>query len=352
MCAVNSRVTNVLIADDAPFMRKVLTAELEATGLIKVVGQAMNGKQAIEQVKTLQPDVVILDVQMPVMNGLDCLKELKTISDVPVFMFSALTREGTEETIQALELGAVDVLLKPEGGAHELSAIKEQLVAKIQMIVRRHKMSAGIPKAVSTEKQKESISRIQSRSFDLIVMGSSTGGVQAAREVVTQLPKSIPPIVWVQHMPPDFTKSLANRLDSLSRIHVKEAVDGEVLQRGTCYLAPGDCQMGIKPDKGGYSIKLGGTEKVSGHCPSCDYLFSNVHQNFKGEILGVILTGMGADGAEGLKQLHDAGAYVIGQDESSCVVYGMPRVAFQKGAVDIQVNIKEVAAAMCKVGNF
>ena len=181
-------------------------------------------------------------------------------------------------------------------------------------------------------------------------MGSSTGGVQAAMKVVPKLPENTKPIVWVQHMPPNFTKSFATRLDGLSKMKVKEAENGDKLEQGVCYLAPGGMQMNVKKIGANYTIELGGQEKVSGHCPSANNLFYSLEKYCLNNMIGVILTGMGDDGAEGLVKLRKKGAYVIGQNENSCVVYGMPKVAYQKGGVDIELDIDEIAEAIVKAG--
>jgi len=212
--------------------------------------------------------------------------------------------------------------------------------------------------AIAMGKEKKSFSRLPTgdavkklpkRSVRLIAMGSSTGGVQAARSIIPKLRKETPPIVWVQHMPPAFTTSLAKRLDGLSAMRVKEAEDGERVVSGTCYLAPGGTQMRVRKELVGFYIVLGGQEKVSGHCPSCDVLFDSVAEVCSSDSLGVILTGMGEDGAKGLKKMHDRGAFVIGQDEATSVVYGMPKAAYEIGSVDVQMGIEEISEGIQRV---
>jgi len=268
-------------------------------------------------------------------------------------MFSALTYEGATETIKALEYGAVDFFQKPESGAEGLGEVVDILVKKIVTFVRRGKVRILTgDKKPSPDKEviKPKPSRVYPKNIDLIALGSSTGGVQAAREVIPKLPKNMKPIVWVQHMPPNFTLSLSTRLDALSPMTVKEAKHGDILQDGHCYLAPGGLQMRVQKSQGGkFRLNIEGAEKVSGHCPSCDVLFDSVADYFSSNTLGVILTGMGSDGAKGLLKMHKKGAFVIGQNEASCVVYGMPRMAAQAGAVDVEVDIKEVANEMKRV---
>ena len=345
------RLIKVVVADDSLFLRTVLIKELESTDELVVVGVAKNGKEALELVETKHPDILILDCEMPVMDGIECLQQVKKKYTIPVFMLSALTYAGAGITIKALDCGAADFLQKPTAGGVGLSEIREVLLAKIKAVIRKNRFSQfkKTDTAVSGQKKSADIGKLASKKIDLIVLGSSTGGVQASREVLIKLPVDMPPIVWVQHMPENFTKSLAERLDSLCKIHVKEAEDGDLLQRGTCYLAPGGRQMEVSKRGHNFYIKLGGTDKVSGHCPSCDVLFTSVVKYFSNNVLGVILTGMGADGSKGLKQMHDKGAFVIGQDEESCVVYGMPKVAYKLGAVDIELDVKEIAKGMMEI---
>lgn len=355
-----------IIADDSAFMRQVLKDVLEEKGDVTVVAAAKNGKEAVELVKQHKPQILILDVEMPVMNGLEALRTIMKESPLPVFMFSSLTREGATVTIKALEYGAVDFLLKPLGGAHSLGDVADELIAKIKMVAQKSfykRLGPGTGQgAVATPRvpgsgapstaapvERPARAPLSRRTIELIAMGSSTGGVQAALEVVPLLAKESKPIVWVQHMPANFTKSFANRLDGVSKMRVKEAENGDIVENGVCYLAAGGVQMRLQQIGGKYKLVLNGTEKVSGHCPSCNVLFDSVAQYFSSNVLGVILTGMGDDGTEGLKKMHDKGAYVIGQNEASCVVYGMPRAAYQAGAVDIELDIKSIADGISKV---
>lgn len=343
----------VVIADDSAFLRQVLKDVLEEQDKISVVATAKNGKEAIACVKEYRPDLLILDCEMPVMNGLEALRRIMEECPLPVFMFSSLTREGASVTIKALEYGAVDFLLKPTAGAHALHEIAADLVRKIEVIVLKQRF-ARLQKSekttVAPPKPAVDIATLKKRTIDIIAMGSSTGGVQAATTVVSALPKQIPPLVWVQHMPPNFTLNFAKRLDSLSQVTVKEAENGDVLEPGVCYLAPGGFQMEVQRFSGRYRLYIAEGEKVSGHCPSCNVLFDSVQQYFTDNALGVILTGMGDDGAKGLKKMHEKGAYVVGQNEETCVVYGMPKSAYILGAVDIELPIEKIAAAIERVG--
>ncbi|HNX91079.1 MAG TPA: chemotaxis-specific protein-glutamate methyltransferase CheB, partial [Candidatus Omnitrophota bacterium] len=300
---------------------------------------------------------LILDCEMPVMNGLEALRVIMSECPLPVFMFSSLTREGAEVTIKALEYGAIDFMLKPTAGAHGLDEVIDDLVHKTEMVVLKWRFShlartKGVvrprPEAVVTKGPKE----IRRRKIELIAMGSSTGGVQAAMEVVPKLPENTKPIVWVQHMPPNFTKSFADRLNSVSKMHVKEAEDNEIIQDGTCYLGKGGYQLRVIKTGANYRVKVAGTDKVGGFCPACNVLFDSVTEYFHENVIGVIMTGMGDDGTKGLVKMHGQGGFVIGQSESSCVVYGMPAAAYNAGAVDVEVDLKEIWETIGKVGGY
>ena len=349
-----------VIADDSAFLRQVLTDVLDESGRIKVVGQAKNGKEAVALVKEHKPDVLILDVEMPVMTGLQALRQVMEEHPLPVFMFSSLTHEGASVTIKALEYGAVEFLPKPMGGAHSLDTVSDELIQKITCVARQKRFSAhgGAQPPRSAQSGAAPVTRrpgaaprsISRRNISLIAMGSSTGGVQAAMKVVPKLPAATRPIVWVQHMPPNFTKSFADRLNSISQMKVKEAEDGERIEPGVCYLAEGGKQMRLKKRGASFFIQAGGSEKVTGHCPSCDVLFKSAADYFNSDLLGVILTGMGNDGTEGLVTLHSQGAFVIGQSEPTCVVYGMPRAACEAGAVDVELDIDKIAEGIVQAG--
>jgi len=336
----------VVIADDSPLLREVLADVLKANN-IETVALAGDGREAIAAVKRCKPDILILDCEMPVLNGLEALKIIMKECPLPVFIFSSLTREGGAVTIKALELGAVDFLPKPLGGAVSLDAVTVELVEKIRLIVAKSRFGAYKEKVRRVDTRSPmAVSSVSSHETDIVAIGSSTGGVQAAGAILPQLPADMKPIVWVQHMPPNFTRSFAERLDTLSKMRVHEAADGDVIEHGHCYIAPGGMQMRVVKIGGKYRLKIGGTDKFSGHCPSCNVLFESVAAICGRNAVGVILTGMGDDGAQGLSSMHDKGAYVIGENERSCVVYGMPRSAFSLGAVDIELDLGDIPAAL------
>jgi len=336
----------IVIADDSAFLRNVLSEILHATKKIKIVGFAKNGKEAIELVQELSPDILILDCEMPVMSGLEALRKIMATCPLPVFMFSSLTAEGSSVTLKALEYGAVDYLFKPSRNSPDISEVYRELIRKIECIASSGKFKNIHQRApVKTEKI---LPDIKKSDIDLIAIGSSTGGVQAALEVIKRLPAKTKPIVWVQHMPENFTNQFAKRLNLASKITVKEAVNGDILKESTCYIAKGGLQMRVAKRENSYVLKLEGTEKVSGHCPSCDALFESISRHSSRNVLGVILTGMGNDGTKGLVSLHNKGAFVIGQNESSSIIYGMPKSAYLAGAVDIEVDICSIADVIAK----
>ncbi len=346
---------DVIIADDSAFLRQILKEVLEREGKIRVIGQAKNGKEAVELVKALRPHVLILDCEMPVMNGLEALNKIMAERPLPVFMFSSLTPESARITVKALESGAVDFFVKPTR-LFDLASVEKALVRKIETIVikgaagprLRTDWDKGFPARTLVPKRPLP-ENIPTREIDLIAMGSSTGGVQATSLLIPQLSASCPPIVWVQHMPEHFTKSFSERLAVVSKMKVLEAEDGDILQRGNVYLGRGGTQMRVAKAGGQMRIQLAGTERVSGFCPSCDVLFESVSYHYGENALGVILTGMGNDGLNGLRLMHEKKSYVIGQDEATCVVYGMPRAAFEAGVVDLQVSVEDIPSVIEKV---
>jgi two-component system chemotaxis response regulator CheB len=334
----------VVCVDDSAFLRVALKEKLEASGEIQVVASLKDGREAVEWAKTQKTDLMILDCEMPVMNGLEALRRIMKDSPLPVLMFSSLTDEGAAVTIKALEYGAVDFLLKPTSQFAGFDEVIEDLINKIKLIVNKKRFIA--PAGI---KEKPKNIELLAKRIDLIAMGSSTGGVQATMQVVPKLPANSPPVVWVQHMPEHFTKSFSQRLDGISQMRVSEARDGEVVERGHVYMARGGVQMQVAREGVRLKLRVAGTDKVSGFAPSCDVLFSSVSEHYGANALGVILTGMGADGTKGLVKMHAKGSYVVGQDEKTCVVYGMPRAAYEAGAVDVQLPIEQISSGVAKL---
>lgn len=341
----------VLVVDDSALMRALLTEIINGAGDLKVVGAAPDPIAAREMIKSLNPDVVTLDVEMPRMDGLEFLDRLMRLRPMPVIMISSMTERGSEVTLKALELGAVDFVAKPR--AENVSLMQnyaEEIREKIRAAATAHLKNGGRLAAARAPASRpvESAAGFSSRLLNekVIAIGASTGGTEAIREVLTALPASMPPIVMVQHMPETFTPSFARRLDSLSQLTVVEAQGGERLTPGTAYLAPGHSHMTIRRSGSGYVTELNKGEPVNRHRPAVDVLFASVAAEVRQNAIGVILTGMGKDGAQGMLEMRDAGAWNIGQDQASCVVYGMPREAALVGALDEVTSLDSVSGRL------
>lgn len=340
----------VLIVDDSAFMRKILTDIINADKDLMVVGTARNGKDAIAMIKELKPDIVTMDVEMPVMNGIEALEKIMEANPLPVVMLSSLTTEGGEATMTALELGAVDFVSKPSSvfliNAEEM---KKELTDKIKNAVKaklfdKLKNDLNLQRNITINHQ--TITKKPSAKLKIIAIGTSTGGPRALQSIIPIIPSNISAaLMIVQHMPPGFTKSLADRLNSMSKLHVKEAEDNEKVVAGTAYIAPGNYHLTVAEDnRGDYYIRLNQEKPVSGHRPSADVMFNSLAELGYKNVIGVILTGMGSDGANGLKALKEKSrAPIIAQDEESCVVYGMPKSAVKIGVVDEIVPLNRIA---------
>jgi two-component system, chemotaxis family, protein-glutamate methylesterase/glutaminase len=329
----------VLVVDDSATMRGLLGAALKRDPEIEVLGFANDPFEAREQMKKLNPDVITLDIEMPHMNGIEFLEKIMRLRPTPVVMVSTLTQKGADITIEALELGAVDCIGKPVGGVTAQEAFAD-LCEKVKAAARARVRPYAGPMAPVERDAGYRAAR------DLILaIGSSTGGVEALMTILSNFPETCPPTLVTQHMPATFTKSFAARLDRISGARVTEAQNGERLEPGHVYIAPGgDAHMEITSSSHP-TIRLREGEPVNGHRPSVDVLFESVAK-LNRPAVGAILTGMGRDGAQGLLTMKQAGARTLGQDESSCVVYGMPRVAFEIGAVDKQVGLARMGPAL------
>jgi two-component system chemotaxis response regulator CheB len=337
----------VLIVDDSRLIRGIFEEMLSSDPAITVVGCAVDAYDARQKIKELNPDVVTLDVEMPKMNGIEFLEKIMTLRPMPVVMASTLTQKGADITIKALEIGAVDYIAKPTDSQNRdnLMELRTQLIQKVKIA------SKANVKTFHKKTEEAKVIEIpigKALSKKIIAIGSSTGGVEALREVLVKLPANMPPIVIVQHMPEKFTKSFALRLNGLCQMKVQEASDGEKILPGNVYIAHGGSHFRVKNKGAELFCQLGGHDKVAGHCPSVDVLFDSVSDIMGDKTLGVILTGMGKDGANGMLKIKNSGGFTIGQDESSCIVYGMPKEAKQLGAINVEVSITKMSNEIVK----
>lgn len=338
----------VLIIDDSAFMRRILTDILERDARIEVVAAARNGRDGLEKMEALEPDVITLDVEMPVMDGLTTLEIIMQRRPTPVVMVSSLTKEGADSTIKALSLGAVDVIQKPSGSISlDMETVQYQVIRKV--IAAGGANVTALPTSTKQEKQRTHPRLRAENRRNLIAIGTSTGGPRALQEVLTSLPRELPvPVLIVQHMPKGFTKSLSERLNRLAEITIKEAVDGERLERGTAYIAPGDFHMTVRERGGEWYTVLDQTPALSGHRPSVNRLFSSLSDLAGVTPSVVVMTGMGADGSEGLHKLKQKirHTYSITQSEGTCVVYGMPKAAVKSGLSDEVADLEDISKAL------
>ncbi|MFD0669801.1 protein-glutamate methylesterase/protein-glutamine glutaminase [Ramlibacter sp. MAHUQ-53] len=341
--------TRVVVVDDSALVRSVLTEIINRTPDLEVVGTASDPYVAREVIRELNPDVITLDVEMPRMDGLDFLERLMRLRPMPVVMISTLTERGAQVTLRALELGAVDFVTKPQLSVRTgLDEAAREITQKIRGAaaarVRRH--AQAVPAAASASPRPPLAAGTGRGTERLVAIGASTGGTEAIREVLTALPEDFPGIVITQHMPPGFTTSFAARLDSLCRIRVKEGEDGERVLQGHAYIAPGGRHMAVERSGAGYVLRVADGEPVNRHKPSVDVLFRSVARHAGPRAVGVMLTGMGADGAAAMRQMKDCGSWNIVQDEASCVVFGMPREAINAGAASEVRSLSEVARSL------
>ncbi len=331
----------VLIVDDQEIIRKILSRGLNSSGEIEVIGTAKDAFEARDKIVELSPDVLTLDVEMPKMNGLEFLKKLMPQYPVPVIMVSSHTLEGKAITLEALDAGAVDFVAKPDGSENgfekTILELTEKIILASKVNVKRRLKKKELSPSVAFQKS------FGKSGVSLIAIGASTGGTTAVKEIIEEFSNDMPPIVVVQHMPSGFTKLFAERLDNLCELEVREACEGDKLVSGKVFIAPGDKHVVVTESLRSLYLSLSSKEKVSGHRPSVDVLFQSISElSACSRSIGVILTGMGKDGAAGLKKMMQNGALTIGQDENSSVVYGMPREAFLAGAVLKQASLEAI----------
>ncbi len=324
-----------LIVDDSAFMRMSIRNMLACDPDIRVIGDAPNGKEAIEKSKSLRPDIIIMDVNMPVMDGLTAVKTIMNTNPVPIVMFSTLTKEGSKEALEALHLGAIDFVTKPESN-HKINEIEKELINKVKNI---HGSNPSILRILNLRKFKGEVVRGKwkcSGDFGVLI-GSSTGGPSSLEQIVPRLPGDLPAAVFiVQHMPEgNFCGQLAERLNSLSELEVKEASNNERIKNGVVYLAPGGYHMQVKKALDVIRIKLVKSQPVHAVMPAIDVTAESIVNVYGKNIVGSILTGMGVDGADGFKIIRDAGGSTIACSEDTCIIFGMPKAAIENNAIDI-----------------
>lgn len=371
----------VLVVDDSVFFRRRVSEILNSHPQLEVIDTANNGKEALEKVQQLRPDVVTMDIEMPVMNGIDAAREIMRVRPTPILMFSSLTHEGAKATLDALDAGAVDFLPKK---FEDIARDREEAITLLQqrvISISRHRVRPLLSQRPATSSLSASRTPATSHSatplraaapaaehrpvrpaalntrrsgkvYQLVAIGTSTGGPVALQNILTKLPGNFPhPILLIQHMPATFTAAFASRLNNLCQINVKEAADGDVVQPGTAYLAPGGKQMVLDGRPGAMRIRiLDGGERMN-YKPCVDITFASCARQYRDKVLAVVLTGMGADGRDGAKLLHEQGATIWAQDEESCVVYGMPQAIVKAGIAAEILPLERVAQRiMIEVG--
>ena len=387
----------VLVVDDSAFMRNIISKIIEATPGLFAVGKAMNGKYALEKIPLVNPDIIILDIEMPEMNGIEFLKERKRLNiDIPVIVLSSIAQEGAAVTMQCLSLGASDFLTKPSAGANDLGELAKNLSELLLSYGGQYKRRKSFqpnrnfekpkleprfstdtlkrttsvvsstdkpqethdttnrPFSFSSNQEKKEIPEIrpyrEPGKIEVIAIGISTGGPNALREVFAKIdPNLAQPILVVQHMPAGFTAEFANSLNQICPLEVKEAKDGDLVKPGRILIAPGSMHMLVEQRSLATIVRLSDAPLCNGHRPSVDILFESVAKCYQNKALGVIMTGMGKDGALQLAEMRKQGAWTLGQDEESSIVYGMPKVAYEYGAVQRQVPLSEMADAISKL---
>lgn len=364
---IQNKKVKVLIVDDSAMFRTSVIKGLESTPNIVIAGEAADAFEARDKIRELKPDVLVMDVVMPKMDGLTFLKQLMEQYPLPCIIIS-----GTASEASALEAGAAGFLKKPRVPS-EYKTFSTILGTKIILAAGKpvqktsaskaapktgvdglvpvmSSIGAKIGKVMPNIPSRDDIAGLQQRTREgyIVALGASTGGTDALECIIKSFPDTMPPVLVVQHMPPVFTKMYSERLDKCCAVHVKEAQDGDRLTEGVCLIAAGGYHMELKKDAKGYFVKCYQGEKVSGHCPSVDVMFTSVADVAGKKAIGAIMTGMGADGAKGMKKMHDKGAYTIGQNKETCIVYGMPMEAYKLGACSEQQPLENIGKALCR----
>lgn len=364
--STNSKV-KVLLVDDSAMFRASVKAGLATKPNIEIVGEASDAFEARDKILDLKPDVIVMDIVMPKMDGLTFLKQLMGQYPLPCIMIS-----GTDSEKEAMAAGAAGFVLKPKTNSDRnmfitllgtkiaiASSLKRRTPAAAAKSPEEIKVDGLVPLSGSTVKHgrvtpnmptPDEISKLTQRSREgyIVALGASTGGTDALECVIKSFPETMPPVIVVQHMPPVFTKLYSERMDRCCTVHVKEAEDGDRLTQGLCLIGAGGLHLELKKDAKGYYVRCTPGEKVSGHCPSVDVMFSSVADVARSKGIGALMTGMGADGAKGLLKMHNTGAHTIGQDKESCIVYGMPMEAYKLGACSEQQSLANIGKTICK----
>lgn len=349
------KTIRVLVIDDSAVVRQILSSHISLDQHIEVIGVATDPFDARDKIVKLKPDVVTLDIEMPKMNGLTFLRKLMKFYPIPVIIVSTLSQNGSPKAYEAMSCGAVDVVGKPSN-TRQLKNLALDLQEKIKAAASANlsKYLTSSPDTKQYVKQKTILNLKPIKSLQtltnqpIIVMGSSTGGTQALRHLLSEFPIDFPPVLIVQHMPLAFTKTFTSSLNRVANMEVIHASDGDILETGTVLIAPGDKHMLLHPKGRGYEVRLKSGPKVNRHKPSVDVLFKSVAQHARNKSIGIILTGMGGDGSQGLLKMRQGGCKTIGESQSSCVVYGMPREANDLGAVDVQLDLNQITHQLKK----
>lgn len=351
MCS--QKKIKVLVVDDSALMRKMIPLIISSDENIEVIGTAMDGDFALRKIPYLKPDVITLDINMPRMDGLTTLKSIVRDFRIPVILVSSLTEEGAEITLRGLEMGAFDFVSKPkESISIKISAISHELIDKIKLSTNYKPLKYKEPRQPFKKyfQQNTALPLKTYTAESIVAIGISTGGPKALTDILPMLPADFPSaILIVQHMPEGFTDILSRRLDSICKIRVKEASDGEILSPGTAFIAPGGRHLMIKRTNYGIITVLSNSPAVAGHEPSANVLFSSVAKEYRERSVGIIMTGMGNDGVEGIGRIREFGGITIAQDEETSVVYGMPKAAIERGFVDIVLSLDNIAINLLKI---
>lgn len=350
-----TKLVRVLVADDSAFMRTAITRMIESDSGLRVAAIAQSGQEALDKAKTLKPDVITLDVEMPGMNGLDTLRHIMKECPTPVIMVSSLAQEGAEVTLEALEIGAFDYVPKQSSFVSlDIVKIREDLISKIKAAAESKKRRPMIAVSRAKPPKRETVLTAPKNAATIVALGTSTGGPKALQEMLPLLPEDLNvPVLIVQHMPPGFTGPFARRLDGMCKINVREAIQEEEIQPGVIYIAPAGQHMTVyRRGTSKVALRLGQTPAGLLHMPSVDVTMNSVAEVFRSLTLGVIMTGMGADGAKGMETIKREGGFNVGQDEASCTVYGMPRSAAEAGVLHRVVPLLQIPEQIMQIAHY